>query len=571
MFVVTHIIGYNFGIGSNSSNVVKRSTPVVKPVVDYANKSIRVSGTTTYDNLTLVVTAPTAESSEYGKDDANVNPDVIAYYAMAELKEISSQKDAATGEMVVTSSFAVDIKIPDKFIDGEYNIFYLSQYKESSGSYNWSKVYYAGTAKLDDMLADFNAVTESNVETTINTYMDVLRGVASDMDAFYTANKAAVNEAVVAGKPYANVGAVNNTIFAIYAVDMMKNASGVNAFRSIFEYYANVFGIDVTTPEYMAGAAEINNRLFNDRANITKLNFTDKFADALMLSEFNNATRETAPAVLDKYASNLGITVNAAYIDSIAKTIAADGVVFNSAQDVVDAYNKGVNLGQTSDSNTDPTPSAPTGGGGGGGGTANDKVYFNESYVESEKNVDGGSAAAAFNDLDSVSWAVEAITELKRIGVINGVSETEFAPNREVTREEFAKMIVNAFSITGEGKSFADVPATAWYAPFVTALASSGIVNGVTDTRFGVGANITRQDAAVILDRTALKSGIEYEYDYSALNIFTDYIADYAVDSIYRLYQNRVISGTSATTFSATATLTRAQAAKMIYSLMQLK
>ena len=108
--------------------------------------------------------------------------------------------------------------------------------------------------------------------------------------------------------------------------------------------------------------------------------------------------------------------------------------------------------------------------GGGGGGATTDKVYFDKPYVEAEKTVDGGSATAAFNDLDSVSWAVEAITELKRIGVINGVSETEFAPNREVTREEFAKMIVNAFSITGEGKSFADVPATAWYAPFVTAL-----------------------------------------------------------------------------------------------------
>ena len=566
IFLVDSLNGVNYGISSKVEG--QATTTPAAPVADYTARAIKVSGETTYDNMTVIVTAPTANSNVYDIDTANANPDVIAYYDNIELKKVNE-----------VNTFAADIKIPDRFADGDYYVYFVSQNKDGQAVTLRKTVYYAGSAKLDDMLADFNAITEANAETTINTYMDVLLGVASDMDAFYTANKAAVNEAVIAGKPYANVGAVNNTIFAIYAADKLKNVTDVDTFKSTLEYYASVFGIDVTSAEYIAGAAEINNRLFNDRANITKLNLADKFANALMLSEFNNATRETAPAVLDKYASKLGITVNAAYIDSIAKTIAADGVVFNSAQDVVDAYNTGISLGESSGTGSAPTPSTPVGGlgggggagGGGGGGATTDKVYFDKPYVEAEKTVDGGSATAAFNDLDSVSWAVEAITELKRIGVINGVSETEFAPNREVTREEFAKMIVNAFSITGEGKSFADVPATAWYAPFVTALASSGIVNGVTDTKFGVGANITRQDAAVILDRTALKSGIEYEYDYSALNIFTDYIADYAVDSIYRLYQNRVISGTSATTFSATATLTRAQAAKMIYSLMQLK
>lgn len=562
IFLVDSLNGVNYGISSKVEG--QATTTPAAPVADYTARAIKVSGETTYDNMTVIVTAPTANSNVYDIDTANANPDVIAYYDNIELKKVNE-----------VNTFAANIKIPDRFADGDYYVYFVSQNKDGQAVTLRKTVYYAGSAKLDDMLADFNAITAETAETTINTYMDVLLGVASDMDAFYTANKAAVNEAVVAGKPYANVGVINNTIFAIYAADKLKNVTDADTFKSTLEYYASVFGIDVTSAEYIAGAAEINNRLFSDRANITKLNLADKFANALMLSEFNNATRETAPAVLDKYASKLGITVNAAYIDSIAKTIAADGVVFNSAQDVVDAYNAGISLGGSSGTGSAPTPSTPVGGlgggGGGGGGATTDKVYFDKPYVEAEKTVDGGSATAAFNDLDSVSWAVEAITELKRIGVINGVSETEFAPNREVTREEFAKMIVNAFSITGEGKSFADVPATAWYAPFVTALASSGIVNGVTDTKFGVGANITRQDAAVILDRTALKSGIEYEYDYSALNIFTDYIADYAVDSIYRLYQNRVISGTSATTFSATATLTRAQAAKMIYSLMQLK
>ena len=578
VFVVESLEGVNYGVDSKAE--LPRETIPTVPVADYATRTIKVSGSTTYDNMTIIVTAPTADSSAYDIADANGNADVIAYYNVAEFKTLNSEKDATTGENVVTSSFAADIKIPDKFVDGDYYVYFVSQNQEGITDVKRKTVYYAGSAKLDDMLADFNAVTESNVETTINTYMDVLLGVASDMDAFYTANKAAVNEAVVAGKPYANVGAVNNTIFAIYAADKLKNVTDVDTFKSTLEYYASVFGIDVTSVEYIAGAAEINNRLFNDRANITKLNLASKFANALMLSEVNNATREMVDAVLTKYATILGIDVSSydyvTYKTSIARAIAADDTVFNSVADVKMAYEQGVAHGKESGVGA-PVPSTPSGGGGGGGfggggGSPTNKVFPAEPYVEPEKTVDGATATSvAFNDLGTVSWAVEAITELKRIGVINGVSETEFAPDREVTREEFAKMIVNAFSITGEGKSFADVPATAWYAPYVTALASSGIVNGVTETTFGVGAKITRQDAAVILDRTAMNTGINYEHKYSAVNIFTDYIAGYAIDSIYRLFQNGVISGTSATTFSATATLTRAQAAKMIYSLMQLK
>jgi hypothetical protein len=561
VFVVESLNGVNYAVSSKVEG--QATTTPATPVADYSARVIKVSGETTYDNMTVVVTAPTANSSVYDITAANANPDVIAYYGNMELKKGTD-----------VNSFNADIKIPDKFTDGEYNVYFVSQNAAGQVVTSHKTVYYAGSTMLDDMLADFNAVTDANVETTINTYMDVLLGVASDMDAFYAANKAAVNAAVLAAKPYANVGVINNTIFAIYAADKLKNAPDADTFKDTMEYYSNVFGLDVVSDEYKAGKAEISNRLFNDRANITKDNLKAKFEDALMLSEFNNATREEASAVLNKYASKLGITVNAAYMDSIVKAIAADGVVFNSAQDVKDAYNKGIELGQNDDSNNPPIPSAPTGSsGGGGGGSSTISAAPGAPYVESQTAIDGSAISnAVFADLDTVPWAVEAITELKKTGVINGVSATEFAPNREVTREEFAKMIVNAFSISGEGKTFTDVPATAWYAPYVTALASSGIVNGITETKFGVGTKITRQDAAVILDRTALKSIEEkYEYDYSALYMFKDYIADYAVDSIYRLYQNGVINGTSATTFSATATLTRAQAAKMIYSLMQLK
>ena len=577
VYILSKLDGVNYAVTSKA--VAQRVTTPAEPVADYTARTIKVSGTTTNDNLAIVVTAPTNNSSVYDIQAANSNSDVIAYYNVADLIKVSIDEDPLTREKITTSSFAADIKIPDKFINGEYHIYFVSQNQAGQVDILRKKVYYAGSTKLDNMLTAFNAVTDANVEATINAYMDVLLGVASDMDTFYAANKAKVNEAVVADKPYSNVGDINNTVFSIYAIDNMLASADVATFRGIFEYYSNIFGIDVTDPAYIQGASYVNDKLYADKADITKSNISNMYTNALMLYEVNSATREIVDTVLNKYATFIGIDVNGAkynqYKVFVAKTIAEEGVVFNSVQDVITAFNNGITLGENSESVDTPQPSVPVGGNGGGGGgsvVTNEKVYLDQPYVEEEKNVEGTSVAqAAFADLDTVAWAKEAITELKRLNIINGVSDTEFAPNREVTREEFAKMIVNAFAITGEGKNFTDVPATAWYAPYVTALASSGIVNGVSETKFGVGTKITRQDAAVILDRTALAVGTKYENRTSALNIFSDYIADYAVDSIYRLYQNGVINGTSATTFGATTTLTRAQAAKMIYSLMQMK
>lgn len=55
---------------------------------------------------------------------------------------------------------------------------------------------------------------------------------------------------------------------------------------------------------------------------------------------------------------------------------------------------------------------------------------------------------AVFADLDEASdYAVEAITEMQKIGIINGVGEGMFAPKKGVTRSEAAQIIYNLISI----------------------------------------------------------------------------------------------------------------------------
>ena len=88
-------------------------------------------------------------------------------------------------------------------------------------------------------------------------------------------------------------------------------------------------------------------------------------------------------------------------------------------------------------------------------------------------------------------------------GIVSGDDTGKFNPNDNITREQFLKMLVEAAGIeTDEAENtFADVK-DAWYKPYVLKAKNFGIVNGISDTEFGIGSNITRQDMAVMITRT---------------------------------------------------------------------
>ena len=70
-----------------------------------------------------------------------------------------------------------------------------------------------------------------------------------------------------------------------------------------------------------------------------------------------------------------------------------------------------------------------------------------------------------FDDLFKVQWAQEAIRELAARQILKGTSMTTFAPDREITRAEFAAILARTLGLTDHGSgTFADVSADAWYA-----------------------------------------------------------------------------------------------------------
>ncbi len=79
-----------------------------------------------------------------------------------------------------------------------------------------------------------------------------------------------------------------------------------------------------------------------------------------------------------------------------------------------------------------------------------------------------------------------------------------------MTRAQFAKIVVSGLGLDAEYRgTFLDVPATAWYAPFVDTAAAFGIVTGVGNGKFNPDGTITVQEAAAMIARAAALCGLD--------------------------------------------------------------
>lgn len=155
--------------------------------------------------------------------------------------------------------------------------------------------------------------------------------------------------------------------------------------------------------------------------------------------------------------------------------------------------------------------------------------------------------------------------------MVSGYEDGSFCPNKPVTREEFVKMATLAFPLPQgeETVAFADVDGGAWYAPYVAAGVKSGLITGVAPNLFGTGSLITREDAAVILYRAALKKGLSLTPKELAFGDKEE-ISGYAKEAVSALCGAGVVSGTGSGFSPKTAT-TRQEAAQLIYMLKKLE
>ena len=290
--------------------------------------------------------------------------------------------------------------------------------------------------------------------------------------------------------------------------------------------------------------------------------FYNKAEDVIIVSAINNGSADTVKNILSDYKTKLGAN-GVSITDKLAEAMTKQ-----SFSDVADVKNFIANYTESgSGGNSSSSGSGGSGGSGGTGSSFGSKNTYTGKEAEIPNTGDEDSKTIyPFDDIADIPWAADAITQLSYRGVLNGKSERLFMPNDNVTREEFAKIITVAFklNLVNTECPFGDVDENNWAYPYIRSAYKAGIIKGVSDTEFGYGQNITREDLCVMINRM-LTIG-ELTLPQVDGGVFGDdgEISDYAKESVYYLERAGIILG-DGTNFNPKANATRAEAAKIVY------
>ena len=184
----------------------------------------------------------------------------------------------------------------------------------------------------------------------------------------------------------------------------------------------------------------------------------------------------------------------------------------------------------------------------------------------------GEATDLPFSDVTESDWFYDAVTYAYENGLMDGVGTGLFAPNSETTR---AQLVTILYRLAGQpapsgDSGFSDVETGIWYTDAVAWAAQNGIVNGVSDTQFAPGDDITREQLAVILYRYATYQG----YDVSQradLSGFVDAgtISTYAQEALSWANAQGLVLGFEDDSLRPQGTATRAQIAAVLMRFCQ--
>lgn len=215
-----------------------------------------------------------------------------------------------------------------------------------------------------------------------------------------------------------------------------------------------------------------------------------------------------------------------------------------------------------------------------------------------------GAADSGFGDVALTAWYCKDVTYARSLGIVSGVSATEFAPVRSITRGEFVTILgrflttlpqpeppaetetvteteTAAETETGLGAEeptkaatepveapfrFADVPEDAFYAPYVYWTFEHGLVYGVNDKDFEPDRNITRQEIGTILYRAEAFPGLPAFPVVNEPFVFLDEadVAGFAKEAVSALQRQGLMLGDEHGNANPTASASRAEATALI-------
>ncbi len=563
----------------------------ITPLIDYDNEKITITGVTPAlygQNVSIVIYAP--EETITGMADVadRLNPEPQYPLSVMNIKKIKNVTADLDG------NFSAEFKLAD-LTAGYYMVSASGGGYRSAISKDSEFIYFENVNSINTVtIPAFNEATKDTVEPLIRE-KELLIGV--DVAGDYEDNKDVINslfesiktddypDGYAAGEMYK----VQDTFSAIGIFRDMYAAETPAELIEILESNADILGIDIENEDYTDDKTAVAKIFLNSIAEGSEkgkyvprsmLDARKVFEQSKGVVAINGCDAETATDILEEYGEILGVDMKD-HAKQCKKYSAAEvnkAFVernFELPSDVTAAYAEGIAYLK------EKKGGSGGGGGGGGGGSLPSSTVgtIDNGYIADnitigsdviEQNLPNDEMEQKFSDVVKEHWAYTAVQTLAEMSIVEGFENGGFAPDDLVTREQFVKMLIVAGDIYNEeiDTTFADVAADRWSKAYIASAVSRGIVSGYTDNTFKPAATLTRQDAAVmayrfcnVMKKTVTKSDALSFKD-------SDSVSDYAIEAVASLESSAVINGFEDETFRPMGTLTRAQAAKIIYEII---
>ncbi|PRX59211.1 DNA-binding beta-propeller fold protein YncE [Cohnella sp. SGD-V74] len=174
-------------------------------------------------------------------------------------------------------------------------------------------------------------------------------------------------------------------------------------------------------------------------------------------------------------------------------------------------------------------------------------------------------------------WAEDAVNDMGTRLILEGTGGDRFSPDRNITRAEFAAIIVRGLGLepVRETMPFTDAAPSDWYGSAISTAYAHELINGSKEGAFRPHDRITREEAMAIIARamkiTGLKAQLPVRTTESALRPYAD-AADasaWARSGIADCIQAGIVSGRGRTQLAPKAYMTRAEVAAIVQRLLQ--
>ena len=176
-------------------------------------------------------------------------------------------------------------------------------------------------------------------------------------------------------------------------------------------------------------------------------------------------------------------------------------------------------------------------------------------------------AASGFTDVEDGRWSASSISYAVKSGYMKGIGDGKFDPAGSLTRAMVATVLWRREdSPAPSGPSgFTDVPAGEWYSDAVAWGKESGVVKGMTETTFAPEGFITREQLATMLFRFSSSAPVSVP-ERADLTQFADAgdVSDWAVEPLEWAVEAGLIKGTDGSRLSPGGFATREQFAAII-------